>query len=148
MPVFVNNQEIPDQAIHLEMQYHPAESIEAARKEAAFALIIKTLLLNAAKEDKLICADEISNIEDDHEDVIEKLLSSKIQVPEADEETCKRYYNQHIEKFKDAKTSQILPFGLVKKHIECYLEDKGHQAAFSAYVDTLMDAAVIIGFEK
>lgn len=148
MPVFVNNYEIADEEIHLEMQHHPANSIEEARKEAAFSLIIKTLLLNAAKEQKLICADELSNTEADHEEVIEKLLSNKIKVPEADEETCKRYYKQHIERFKDTKTSQTLPFNLVRKHIECYLEDKGHQAAFSAYVDTLMGAAVIIGYEK
>jgi len=147
MPVFVNNYEIPDDVIHSEMQYHPAESIEEARKEAAFALIIKKLLLNAASEHKLISADELSNIEADHEEAIDTLLSSKIKVPEADEETCLRYYKQHIEKFKDAKTNQTLPFDFVKKHIECYLEDKGHQAAFSAYVDTLMDAAVIVGYE-
>ena len=37
MPVLVNGVEISDHAIHAELQYHPAGSVEEAREAAAQA---------------------------------------------------------------------------------------------------------------
>ncbi|MDA0708086.1 MAG: peptidylprolyl isomerase, partial [Proteobacteria bacterium] len=59
--------------------------------------------------------------------------------------TCRRYYDQHLNRFVDKKTGKTLPFNLVQDHIKNYLDDKGHQAAFNAYIDRLMDKANIVG---
>ncbi|MGH6902553.1 MAG: peptidylprolyl isomerase, partial [Geminicoccaceae bacterium] len=48
MPVLVNGVEISDHAINSELQYHPAGSVEEAREEAARALAVRELLLQAA----------------------------------------------------------------------------------------------------
>src|SRR3546814_1132125 len=47
--VWVNGNEITAQAVLAEMQYHPAASAAAARHEAARALVVRELLLQAAE---------------------------------------------------------------------------------------------------
>lgn len=146
MPVFVNKKEISDDEIHGEMQYHPAATIDEARREASRALIIRELLLNAAVDENLVEEIEISTVTGEREEqIIELLLKKVIQVPVADQATCKRYYDQHLDRFKDSQTGNVLPFKIVNDHIENYLADKGHQAALSAYIDRLMDKSAIIG---
>lgn len=146
MPVFLNNIEISDDEVHNEMQYHPAPTVEEARREAARALVIKRLLLNAAVEQELISEKDIEGIDKAKEEmIIETLLDNIIQLPEADEVTCQRYYDKNLNRFEDQKTGNVVPFPMVEKHIRTYLEDRGHQAAFSAYMDSLMDQATIVG---
>ena len=146
MPVFINNFEITDDEVHEEMQHHPAPTIDDARRDASRALIVRHLLLDAAVERKLLTADELNNTDEDKEElIIEQLLKDVIQLPDADEETCKRYYRLNTSRFKDHTTSEMLPFSMVKEHIKSYMEDKGHQAAFNAYVDSLMDKVNIVG---
>lgn len=146
MPVFVNKVEISDNEIHEEMQFHPAPNIAEARKEASRALIIRQLLLDEAVEHKLLKFEDLQALDDKtEENAIEALLEEIISVPSADKETCKRYYDNHLERFMDKKTDQILPFNMVQNYIENYLNDKGHQAALNAYIDSLMDRANIVG---
>ncbi len=68
-----------------------------------------------------------------------------IDVPTADKSTCERYYKNHKNSFIDKKTNKILPFDLVRDHIEDYLEVKAHQAALSTYIDRLVNTANIVG---
>lgn len=149
MPIFVNNTEITEDAVHREMQHHPAPSMEEARGEASRALIIRRLLLEAAVSNEIITEERLFSIDEEHEElIIEALLEQVIDVPSADEETCLRYYDQHLDRFVDKTTDQTLAFSIVKNHIKSYLEDKGHMAAFNAYVDTLMDKAQIVDAKK
>ena len=146
MPVFVNKIEISDDEVHHEMQFHPAPTVEDARKDASRALIIRHLLLEAAVDHKLLKFSDIKNIDIVKEEhIIEQLLSKIIQVPKADEKTCRRYYERNLNRFFDKTTQKTLPFNMVHNHIKNYLDDKGHQAAFNAYIDRLMDKANIIG---
>jgi len=146
MPVFVNKCEISDDEVHAEMVHHPAPNLDAARLEAARALVVRRLLLEDAAGRELISYSEIDEMEEEKtEAIIQKLLDMIITTPEADEETCKRFYDQHQQRFMDQKTDKILPYKLVKPHIEQYLEDKAYHAAFNAYLDTLMAQAEIVG---
>ncbi len=146
MPVFVNNREITDDQVHAEMINHPAPDLDSARLDAARALVVRYLLLEDAAAREIITGKEISTLTDERaEAVITELLDDIITTPDPDGETCERYYEQHKDRFLDKKTDDILPYELVKPHIEQYLEDKAYHAAFHAYLDGLMARAEIVG---
>ena len=145
MPVFVNKLKITDDEVHNEMHHHPAPSVDEARKQASRALIIRRLLLEAASQKDLVTFEELTTLDKSREEsVIELLIADVIRVPTADDATCKRYYEQHLDRFADKRTGEILPYTLVRSHIKVYLEDKGHMSAFNAYIDDLMDKANIV----
>ena len=138
--------EITDDQVHKEMSHHQAETIDEARRKASRALIIRHLLIDAAIERKMINPDAVNALAKEQEEmIIEQLLEDVIQLPEADEATCERYYNRNLQRFEDHTTGDVLPFHMVKEHIRTFLEDKGYQSAFSAYMDSLMDKANIVG---
>lgn len=146
MPVFVNKREISDDQVHAEMINHPAPDVDAARLEAARALVVKQLLLEDAARREMVSAKDIDQIsEEQAEAIIQQLLDDVITTPDADEETCERYYEQHKGRFMDHKIDKVIPYDLVKPHIVQYLEDKAFHAAFNAYLDTLMANAEIVG---
>ncbi|PCI51058.1 MAG: hypothetical protein COB49_02975 [Alphaproteobacteria bacterium] len=146
MPLFVNNCEITDDQVHTEMVNHPAPNLDAARLAAARALVVKQLFLEDAVARDIISAKKIESLgEEQAEAIIQQLLDGIITTPDPDNETCERYYAQHKDRFMDKKTDKILPFELVKPHIEQYLEDKAYHAAFHAYLDGLMARAEIVG---
>ncbi len=147
MPVFVNNVEITDDDVHVEMQHHPAPTVEEARRQASRALIIRRLLLEAAVAQGLTALDQLEHIDEEKEElVIEALIDKVIRVPTADRDICRRYYDQNPERFIDKSSKRTLPFEMVENHIKNYIEDKGHMSALNTYIDTLMDTANIIGF--
>ncbi len=98
----INGIAISAEAIAAEAQNHPASNPGEAWNSAAEALAIKTLLL--AEADRLgIAASELS---DDNGSVlapddarIEALLEQEVKTPEADRSTCRRYYEQHKQRF-------------------------------------------------
>lgn len=97
--VLVDGVEIPPAAIAAEMQHHPAESPEAAWREAAEALVIRRLLLNEAeRQDPDAAAPE--GDETAEEAAIRRLLDAAITVPEADEATCRRWYEANRARFR------------------------------------------------
>lgn len=146
MPVFVDKHEISDHEVHEEMQHHPAPSVDEARREASRALIIRHLLLKAATERDLATAEQVAELDESGEELlIEQLLDQVIQLPEADDKTCLRYYEKNKTRFKDKTSGKQLPYPMVKAHIKTFLEDKGHMAAFNAFVDSLMDQSNIVG---
>lgn len=99
MPITVNGTEIPDSAVDQETQYHPAASLELARAEAARALVVRQLLLDEARA--LGHMGAVANGEESPEDAaIRSLLDSEVHVPEADEATCRRYYENNKAKFR------------------------------------------------
>lgn len=84
-PVMVDGVEIAERAIAGEMQHHPASSMEEAREAAVQALVIRHLLLAEAARQGLDTADE--------EAAVDALLAAELRVPEADEATCRRWYD-------------------------------------------------------
>lgn len=85
MTIRVDGVEIPERAIAAEMQHHPAPSREEAWHQAAQALVVRQLLLAEAARQGL-------GTDGDEEAAVARLLDSEIRVPEADEATCRRWY--------------------------------------------------------
>jgi peptidyl-prolyl cis-trans isomerase C len=101
--VSVNGVVVSHDAIARETQNHPAESAVAAWQEAARALVIRELLL---QESNRIGIDAGAGPEGEgrretaEEAKIRALIEREVQTPEADEESCKRYYLQNLAKFR------------------------------------------------
>lgn len=88
----VNDIKISIEEINAEVQYHPADSLAAAKYEAMKALVIREVLVQRAAEMGLCLRDEAVKNPDS---IIEDLLNKEISVPEADEKTCERYYENN-----------------------------------------------------
>ena len=105
MPAFVNGVEISDHAINAELQYHPAGSIEQARAAAARALVVRELLLQAAARRGIDRPDppkqgQEGERETDDEALIRTLLAREIRTPDPDAETCRRFYDNNLKRFR------------------------------------------------
>lgn len=94
--VQVNGIEISSNEINGEVQYHPASNFFDARYEAIKALVIREMLLQRAIELGL-CKNKQAVKNPDK--IIDKLLEQEISVPNADVETCRRYYQKNKKRF-------------------------------------------------
>lgn len=141
MPIIVNKAEISDDEVHAEMQYHPAGTIEEARHKAAQTLVIRQLLLQEAADKKIL------DSEGEEGQAIDMLLQQEVSVPEADDESCERYYQQNQVRFMDKKTDKILPLESVVQHIRDYMHARSLQTGISQYIKILAGNARIAGFE-
>lgn len=104
-PVKVNGVTIARDAIVREMQHHAAARPIAAWQEAARALVIRELLLQEARRLEIAAeplSDEEGRRETDEEAMIRALIEREVAVPEPDETTCRRYYEQNRVKFRSA----------------------------------------------
>lgn len=146
MPIIVNGVEITDDDVHAEMQYHPAPSVDAARHKAAQALVVRQLLLQAAEECKLLDDAGMADPERS-EEAIDSLIRQEVAVPEADERSCRRYYEQNRQRFIDASTGEQLPFGSVSTHIRDYLHARSLKTGIGQYIKILAGRARIAGFD-
>jgi len=101
-PVSVNGVAIARDAIQREMQHHPAQKPIAAWQRAARALVVRELLLQRARHLGLTPAplsDSDGRRETDDEALIRALIEREVAVPEPDEETCRRYYENNKARF-------------------------------------------------
>jgi len=146
MSIFINNAEITAEEVGQEMQYHPAPTQERAWHMAAQSLVIRQLLLQQAVENGL-CEDAGSVTAGEDEKLIDQLLEQNIVVPEADEATCRRFYDNHPDSFKDEKTGERATFELVQANIRDYLHTKAMRIAVAEYIKALSYSADIKGFE-
>jgi peptidyl-prolyl cis-trans isomerase C len=89
--IIVNGTAIMAREIAAEMQHHPAPTAEAAWTEAARALVVRRLLLDAA-EDAAISVD-------DEDQAIGALLRAEIHVPVPDEAAARRWHAAHPHRF-------------------------------------------------
>ncbi|MDH5723473.1 MAG: peptidylprolyl isomerase [Alphaproteobacteria bacterium] len=94
--ILINGVKITPEQIDGEVQYHPAGSLPEARYEAMQALVVRELLIQRAAELGLCKRDEAIETPDA---IIDDLLVQELSVPEADEDTCKRYYDNNRQKF-------------------------------------------------
>ena len=105
MPVVVNGTEISDRAIKAEVQYHPAASFEEAHQAAARALVIRELLLQAAGQLGIAEVEPATDPntgrrETREEALIRTVIEQEVKIPEPDEETCRRYYDNNRRRFR------------------------------------------------
>lgn len=91
--IVVNGTTIPARDIAAEMQHHPAACAEIAWEHAARALVIRRLLLDAAREGGHLDED------DEEEDAIDALLRVEIRIPEPDDAAARRWHAAHPGRF-------------------------------------------------
>lgn len=147
MSIFVNDVEINEAEIGQEMQHHPAPSQQQAWRLAAQSLVIRQLLLQKAVEIGLFPDADSSIPPEEEEQLIDQLLESDVSVPEADEATCLRFYDQHPDSFMDKESGERQPFPQAHDHIHDYIHTKAMRAAVAEYIKSLSYQADIKGFE-
>ncbi|MFD1381256.1 peptidylprolyl isomerase [Fodinicurvata halophila] len=105
----VNGNEISEEAIGLEMQYHPAESREEAWEDAAQALVVRELLMQQADRQEVVAppptGEEDESTEEERQ--IDALLKQELQVPEPDREVCRRFYDSNKSRFRKPDRFQV-----------------------------------------
>ena len=94
--VTVNGYEITQEQIGSEVQYHPAKDLQQAKYQATQALVIRELLVQRAV-DLEMC--EHDSAIDNPDAVLETLFDQEISLPDADEKTCQRFYQNNQDKF-------------------------------------------------
>ena len=147
MSIIVNNVEITGAEIGQEMQYHPADSQEHAWRMAAQSLVIRQLLLQQAASHGW-CEDEGQvTPPEQEEELIDQLLEQDVTVPEADQATCQRFYDNHLDRFTDDKTGKRITFEQAHDNIRDYLHTKAMRIAVAEYIKALSYNAEIKGFE-
>lgn len=146
MSIYVNDVEITEAEVGQEMQYHPAPSRDRAWQLAGQSLVIRQLLLQQAVDKGLY--DDVSSIPADQEEgLIDQLLQQDVTVPEADEATCQRFYDNHPDSFKDKESGQRLTFVEAQANIRDYLHTKAMRMAVAEYIRALSNSAKIKGIE-
>jgi peptidyl-prolyl cis-trans isomerase C len=105
VPVIVNGVTIPYDLISREAQNHPAPTPIAAWTAAARALTVRELLLQEARRLELQpepAGDDVGRKETDDEALLRALIAQEVQIPEAEEESCRRYYQKNLRRFRSA----------------------------------------------
>lgn len=146
MSVYVNHVEITDEEVASEMQYHPAPSQDQAWRLATHSLVVRQLLLQQAANNGLFEDDELP-VGTQEADVIDSLLKQDVMVPEADEATCKRFYETQAHSFINKETGERLSFDSAQPFIKDYLHTKAMRTAVAEYIKSLSYHAEIKGFE-
>lgn len=95
--ISVNGTVIGESEILAEMQYHPAASRGDALNAAAEALIVRQLLLQRASALGIGFA---AGTAESEELAIADLLDREVKSPQADEQTCRRWYDNNRDKFR------------------------------------------------
>jgi peptidyl-prolyl cis-trans isomerase C len=98
--ISVNEVSITPEAMAQELQYHPAESREEAVYLAARTLVIRELLQQRITE--LGVSLEIGAGENEEEAATRLLLEREVKVPQCDEESSLRYYENNRGRFHSA----------------------------------------------
>jgi peptidyl-prolyl cis-trans isomerase C len=94
----VDGVEIPEAAIGAEMQHHPAASRDEAWQAAAQSLVIRQLLLaEAARKGHDTEAEEAA---------VSALVTAELRVPEADEPTCRRWFEANRARLRSPEAWQ------------------------------------------
>lgn len=103
--VSVNGTAIARDAIVREMQNHPADKPIAAWQQAARALVVRELLLQRAAVLGLAPApigDDDGRRETDEEALMRGVVDQEVAVPEPDDATCRRYYENNKARFRSS----------------------------------------------
>ncbi len=147
MSIFVNRVEITEAEVGREMQYHPAPTQERAWRLAAQSLVVRQLLLQQAANNGLFHDADTLSQEEREAAIIDQLLQRDVVVPEADESTCQRYYDNHPDSFLEKESGQRLTFDQAKAYIRDYLHTKAMRMAVAEYIKALSYDAEIEGIE-
>ena len=101
--VSVNGVAIAHDDIAREVQHHAASTPARAWQQAARALVVRELLLQEARRQSLAAeprTDIDGRRETNEEAAIRGLIEREVRVPDADEDTCWRYYERNKGRFR------------------------------------------------
>ena len=110
MPVSVNGVTIARDAIVREMQHHPATKPLQAWQNAARALVVRELLLQRARAldiASLPASDEAGRRETEDEAMMRAVVEREVTLPQADDETCRRYYTNNLARFRSEDIYEV-----------------------------------------
>jgi peptidyl-prolyl cis-trans isomerase C len=137
--VSVNGVAIARDAIVREMQHHAAAKPIAAWQQAARALVIRELLLQEARR-LAVAPQPISDAEGrretDEEAMMRGLIEREVTVPEPDDETCRRYYENNRARLRSPdiyEASHIL-FAALPADAQAYAQARADADAVLATV--------------
>lgn len=99
MSITVNGIEISDDAIHAEMQYHPAPSRDMAEYSAKLALVARQLMLQEAARLNISDADE--------EERLTALVEREIEAPQVDESHCQRFFQANRQRLRSGDQFEV-----------------------------------------
>jgi peptidyl-prolyl cis-trans isomerase C len=105
LPVSVNGVTIAHDAVSREAQNHPAPKPIDAWRAAARALAVRELLLQEARRLDLRPTpqtDDEGRRETDEEALIRRLIETEVATPDADADSCRRYYEHNRARFRSA----------------------------------------------
>ncbi len=108
--VRVNGAVIAREAIAREAQHHPAATPAAAFAQAARALAIRQLLLDEARRLELApqpLDDGEGRRETDEEALMRQVVEREVRLPQTDEATCRRYFEQNRRKFRSPDIFEV-----------------------------------------
>lgn len=106
----VNGVAIPRDMIAHEVQNHPARTPAESLKAAARALVVRELLLQEARRQAIEVeplVDEEGRCETSEEAAVRALVEREVRTPSADDETCRRYYEQNRMQFRSADIYEV-----------------------------------------
>lgn len=103
----INERAISEDEINREMQYHPADSPEEARRQAAVALSVRELLLAEAERLGIDGRAHADAGVTDEEARIRELLEREVERPEPTEDECRRFFDSHRERFRTPPTYDV-----------------------------------------
>ncbi len=102
VPVTVNGVTISRKAIATEVQNFPARSPVESWRAATCALVIRELLLQEARRLQISVEqkeDEDGRKETEEDALLRALIEREVPIPEADEETLRRFYDNNRQRF-------------------------------------------------
>ncbi|MBN8533418.1 MAG: peptidylprolyl isomerase [Rhizobiales bacterium] len=137
--VSVNGTVIPREAIARETQNHPATKPIEAWQAAARALAVRELLLQEARRLELRptpTSDAEGRRETDDEALIRQLVEREVAVPEPDEATCQRYFEQNRKRFRSPDLYEVAHI-LIAAPLESDARTKAREQAEALLRDLL-----------
>ncbi|MFO7858695.1 MAG: peptidylprolyl isomerase [Ectothiorhodospiraceae bacterium] len=105
MSIHVNGREITSQAINIESAQHQESGADPryAQRRAAVALTVRELLKQRAEQLDL----EVPDDDEALDPVIDQLIEIEVDIPSADEATCRRWYEQNPERFRTPDLAEV-----------------------------------------
>ncbi|MBM3528972.1 MAG: peptidylprolyl isomerase [Alphaproteobacteria bacterium] len=135
--VRVNGTAIPRDLIAREVQHHPARTPIEAWKAAARALAVRELLVQEARRLGVVgepAEDDEGRRETAEEAAVRELVEREVRVPTADENTCRRYYEQNRGRFRsgDIYEAAHILFAASRDDAQAYAKARDEAAAVLA----------------
>lgn len=100
MLVTVNRVVIPQEQIQAESAHVDARGVDERRNAAAHNLVIRELLRQRA-------AAAGFDTESDLDAALDALIEHEVELPEMDEETCRRYYEANADRFRTPERMEV-----------------------------------------